>query len=126
MPKNTAITNTSKSTKERKVLRVVQDEEILYIEHDDILFFEAAENRYLTLYTIHKRFKYKGFLKNVQKLDENFHLCHRSYVINANQVKSLNIQGQYALLINNDKVPCSRKGLKSLDDLITRLQIQTV
>lgn len=119
----TALERFALSTANQKVLRIKQEEEILYIPHQDILFFEADENRNIILQTANKRMRFKGALKEMEKIDENFCRCHRSFVVNAEQVASINIREKFVYLYSGDKIDGSRKGIMMLDDILKKVRI---
>jgi len=110
------------STANRKVLRIKQDEEVLYIPHQEVLFFEADENRNIILQTVTKRLRFKGALKEVEKLDEYFCRCHRSFVVNAEQVAGVDLRGKFIRLYSGDEIEGSRKGVHLLDDMLKTIR----
>ena len=104
------------STAERRVLRIEQGDEILYIEYKDILYFKAEENRHIILQTVTRRLTFKGALKDVEKLDENFLRCHRSFVVNTERVIGIN-RRERIINLTNGSCKASQKGLLLLDSM---------
>ena len=80
--------------------------ELLKIQQNEILFFEAYDN-YCNLYTLHKKHLISHTLKSVEeKLPKTTFLkVHRSYIINVSKIDS--IQEGY-IFINKYKVSVSR------------------
>ena len=87
---------------------VIDPSEILWIKSDD---------NYIEVNTIDKRHVIRatiGAFLDEFKLNDLVR-SHRSYVINLNQIASLNSR---SVTINNTEIPVSRKHLKNLRDLL--------
>lgn len=77
------------SNKKLKVLGKYR--QIISIPYDNIIYIEADSN-YVKIYTIDKMYSYKSSLKDILvKLDDHFLQIHKSFVINTNYVKRMNL-----------------------------------
>jgi hypothetical protein len=86
------------------------------LSFDNINTIKAADN-YVEIYYKHKDDYHKRLLRNTLKNIEiqlesypNFVRCHRTYIVNLNNVNKLvkNYKGNILKLINNEEIPVSR------------------
>lgn len=100
----------------KKLFQINIEENSFFIEYDDILFFETDVNeRKIILYTKNRRVKFYGTLKEIAKLDECLCRCHKSFVVNKNNIAEVNKDEYKIRMINGDVCEVSRRGLKALE-----------
>lgn len=74
----------------------------------DDLYYIRSDDHYLELITNSKKETIRGSLKQFEdQLPSNFLRCHKSYIVNANYIKSKN--AKEIIMKNNDAIPISRK-----------------
>ncbi len=96
-----------------KNYHLVYNEEIVFLEADHVYVNIHLEND--------KKLVIRNSLKEIkQLLDDNIMIqCHRSFIINKNQIKSKN--QDYITLINDKKIPISRSKRKLLNSVVTSI-----
>ncbi len=81
-----------------------------YIDPDDILYIKAERNY---CFIIFKKRPPQIVIKNLKgilsMLNKDFLRVHKSYAVNLNYMKIIDIKKSYILMINSDKVPISRR-----------------
>ena len=87
------------------------------IPYDEILFFEVSNNSHkIILYAINCQIEFNGKMKELQKeLDQRFVRCHRSYLINRDNIKEINEEESIVIMKNGITCPMSvrlGKGLR--------------
>lgn len=89
------------------------------VNYDQILFFETSGNIHkIILHTQNKVIEFNGQLKDVEKqLDDRFYRCHRSYIINKDNIAEVDFNNLLVYMKNGETCPVSvrlKKGLKKL------------
>jgi hypothetical protein len=75
--------------------------------HLDDLYYIHADDHYLELITKTKKETTRGSLKELEdQLPSNFFRCHKSYIVNANFIKTNTTKG--IVMQNNDSIPTSK------------------
>lgn len=77
---------------------------------DDILYFQADDDQSIT-HTSNQKYYSFITLKALQELlaDHSFMPVHRSYVVNLQQVTSVDVENQWLVLKNGEEIPYSRR-----------------
>jgi len=106
-------------TKDKRLFKVPSDSKVVFVDHKDIVFFETDTfNRMVVLYTLDKRMKFYGTLKDIEKEDEKFVRCHKSFVINLDHIENLDHRNKQVVMSTGDKCEVSRKGMEVLSKKI--------
>lgn len=86
------------------------------IAYNDIVYFETSPNPHkVLLHTINSVMEFQGKLKDIlAMLDERFALCHRSFLINKNHIKEIDLKDRTVIMSNNDICVVSAKMMKTL------------
>lgn len=89
------------------------------VNYDQILFFETSGNIHkIILHTQNRVIEFNGQLKDVEKqLDDRFYRCHRSYIINKDNIAEVDFNNLLVYMKNGETCPVSvrlKKGLKKL------------
>ena len=85
---------TSKADKNKFVFRIA-DNRIIALDYDKILFFETvkAAPRKIGVYSTDSRYEFYAKLDDIEKsLDGRFVRSHRSYIVNTENIKSLDMK----------------------------------
>lgn len=89
------------------------------VDYNEILFFETSDNIHKILLHAKKRvIEFSGHLKEIeQQLDYRFYRCHRSYIINKDNIAEVDFENLTVRMKNGETCPVSvrlKKGLRKL------------
>jgi len=103
---------------EREYWQIKTSGGIQKILMDDIIFFEAGHTSHkLILHTTRNRFEFRGSLKDIAESSSNFYHCHRAYVVNVKNVRSvtrLSTSVGEAEMTNGTTVPVNKHSIVPL------------
>jgi DNA-binding LytR/AlgR family response regulator len=92
--------------------------EKIFLKSDEILYFESL-GRKMKVVTFDEAYEYYDKITALQELDPvRFVLCHRSYIVNLKNVKSIKMK--MAVLKNGVMIPISPKRNQKVYDAFTR------
>ena len=96
--------------------RTKVDGMIITENYDQILSFEIATKRQskVVMYTKTRRVEINATLSEIEKLSDKFVRCHRSCLVNIDNVKSIDTVGKMVYLTNGDMWEASTTGIKNL------------
>lgn len=99
-----------------KIFTVRTGDKEYCIPYDDIIYFETSPNAHkLLLHTKNSAIEFQGKFKDITpSLDERFVLCHRSFLINRNNISEINIKDRTVTMSNHDICIVSAKLMKSI------------
>lgn len=100
-----------------KIFTISLGDKKLHIEFDDILFFETSTNVHkVILHAKNRIIEFTAQLKEIQtQLDNRFYRCHRSYIVNKNNIKEIDFTSCIIHMINGEDCLLSvrmKKGLR--------------
>jgi two-component system, LytTR family, response regulator len=105
-----AVLKANLSAQEDKKIVIPNRDSINYISPKDILYVKG-EGAYATFYMQNnERFMLSRNLKYVEEMISGFSFlkrCHKSYIVNTNNITSLSKQDGLVTLSNNEKIPVS-------------------
>jgi len=83
----------------------------LNIPYDKIVYFESSVNQRnkLVLHTIDSMVSFRGHISDIAKLGLPFCICHQSYVVNVNNIKSVDSVSRSLEMINGSIVAVSKR-----------------
>ena len=86
------------------------------IPYEDILFFETATTpHYVLLHTTQDSIQFRDTLKKIiTQLDERFFCCHRSFIVNLDQISLIDHTEGIIYFKNNTSCHCNKKVVSSL------------
>ena len=107
--------SSSNNNAEANFLVKMSDKEYC-IPYNDILYLETSQNPHkVLLHTVSSIMEFQGKLKEIlDVLDERFTLCHRSFLINKNHIKEIDLKNRTVTMSNNDICVVSAKMMKTL------------
>lgn len=92
------------------------------IKIDDILYFKAAETAHkIILVTKNGEFEFFSSLNKVETNEDFYFRCHRSYVVNLNNLSEVNWNTKTIIMNNGDECPISFRKTKALREKIAEL-----
>ncbi len=111
---------TSMNNSLNKTFTILQHDKRIAIDYNDIIFFETSSNIHKIILHAKKRIiEFTGQLKDIEKqLDNRFYRCHRSYLINKDNISEVNFKELLVHMNNGEICPVSvrlKKGLKHFD-----------
>lgn len=98
---------------------IKQGERLIAVEYSDIIFFETSANIHkLILHGRNQILEFSGQLKAIEsQLDHRFYKCHRSFLVNRDNIENVDFDTLTIYMNNGDKCPISiraKRGLKKL------------
>lgn len=110
---------TSLNNNVTKTYVINQADKCITVDYDEILFFETSTNIHKIILHAKKRIiEFNGQLKDIEKqLDYRFYRCHRSYIINKDNIAEVDFNNLIAHMNNGETCPVSvrlKKGLKKI------------
>lgn len=110
---------TSISNNINKTFIIYQGDKCITVDYSEILFFETSTNIHKILLHAQKRvIEFNGQLKDIeQQLDYRFYRCHRSYIINKDNIAEVDFDNLTVHMRNGEICPVSvrlKKGLRKL------------
>ena len=98
------------------------NEKVFTVDYDDILFFETSPNVHkIILHCKDRQMEFLGKIKEIEKeVDGRFYRCHRSFLVNKDNIREIDFQNREIYMANGDKCLLSSrmmKGLKEPDSL---------
>lgn len=97
------------------------NEKVFTVDYDEILFFETSMNVHkIILHCKNRQMEFLGKIKDIeQEVDERFYRCHRSFLVNKDNIREIDFQNRVIYMVNGDECLISSrmmKGLKYLKD----------
>ena len=86
------------------------------IPFDQIVCFQTAGDAHkITVHAMNKTSEFSGSLKNIEKsLDKRFYRCHRSFLVNKDNIREIDFQNQVIYMVNGDECLISSRMMKGL------------
>ncbi|GFP74622.1 LytR/AlgR family response regulator transcription factor [Clostridium fungisolvens] len=99
-----------------ELFSVKLNERLINLELDKILFFETSKTvRKVIVHATDRQIEFNGKISDIEeKLDSRFYRCHKSYIINKNNIKELDIKNRIAYMINGEECIISSRCAKGL------------
>ncbi|MDP4145190.1 MAG: LytTR family DNA-binding domain-containing protein [Bacillota bacterium] len=106
----------AKTTNLQKNFSMKVDDKVINIEYKKILFFETSSTIHkVVVHALDRQVEFYAKMKDVEeKLDDRFFRCHRSYLVNKDNIKEIDINNRVAYMINGEKCLISTRLLKGL------------
>ena len=106
----------SKVTDLQKNLTLKLEDKIISIEFDNILFFETSQTIHkIILHAKDRNIEFYSKMKDIEeKLDNRFYRCHRSYLINKDNIKEIKENERIVYMTNDEECLISTRLLKGL------------
>ena len=106
----------AKTTELQKNFTLRIQDKIISVEYDEILFFETSPTIHkIILHGVERNVEFYGNMKDIEeKLDNRFCRCHRSYLINKNNIKEIDKSERMIYMKNGEACLASTRLIKSL------------
>jgi two-component system response regulator AgrA len=104
------------SEPQKDIFKVEFNDEIKFLPVKDIQYFSTASGtpHKLEVHLTHAQMQFYEKIKDVEKQHADFVRCHKSYVINSQNIRSINKRAREVTLNNGEIIPVSIRGLKKL------------
>lgn len=89
---------------------------MITVDYDEILFFETSANIHkVILHAKNRVVEFNGKMKEVEEqLDERFYRCHRSFIVNRDNIKEVDMLERVIYMINGESCLVSSRMMKGL------------
>lgn len=113
----------SNSTKIQKVITIKVDDRLISLDMDEILFFETSEKIHkITVHCSDRQIEFYSKMKEVEELvDDRFYRCHRSYLVNKNRIKEIDLSNRIINMENGQICFISKRLMRGLkkDEIVS-------
>lgn len=92
------------------------NEKVITVDYDEILFFETSTNVHkIILHCKNRQMEFWGKIKDIEKkVDERFYRCHRSFLVNKDNIREIDFQNRVIYMVNRDECLISTRMMKGL------------
>lgn len=106
----------SKATELQKNFTIKVEDKIISIEYNKILFFETSNVIHkVILHAIDRQIEFYSKMKEIEeKLDSRFYRCHRSFLVNKDNIKEIDKNNRVIHMINGQECLVATRLLKGL------------
>jgi len=104
------------TNKTHKVYTIETGGRKISIDYDDIFFFETSGNIHkVILHAKDHQIEFPGTMKElISTLDDNFVRCHRSFIVNKNNIKEADVKKRIIYFDNGETCLMSTRRMKEL------------
>ncbi len=108
--------HTLQTNKTHKVYTLEVSGRKISVDYDDILFFETSSNIHkVILHAKDRQIEFPGTLKELTGiLDDNFVRCHRTFLVNKNNIKEADTKNRTIHFANGETCLMSTRMMKKL------------
>lgn len=94
------------------------NEKVFTVDYDEILFFETSPNVHkIILHCKNRQMEFLGKIKEIEKeVDERFYRCHRSFLVNKDNIREIDFQKRVIYMVNGDECLISVRMMKGLKE----------
>lgn len=106
----------SKTTELQKNFTIKLEDKIISIEYNKILFFETSNVIHkVILHATDRQIEFYSKMKEIEeKLDNRFYRCHRSFLVNKNNIKEIDTNNRIVHMVNGQECLVATRLLKGL------------
>lgn len=106
----------SKATELQKNFTIKVEDKIISIEYNKILFFETSNVIHkVVLHAIDRQIEFYSKMKEIEeKLDSRFYRCHRSFLVNKDNIKEIDKNNRVIHMVNGQECLVATRLLKGL------------
>ncbi len=107
---------TLQTNKTHKVYTIEAGGRKISVDYDDIIFFETSSNIHkVILHAKDRQIEFSSALKDLTcALDDNFVRCHRSFLVNKNNIKEVDLKNRIIYFTNGETCLMSTRMMKGL------------
>lgn len=107
---------TLQTNKTHKVYTIEIGDRRISVDYNDILFFETSSNIHkVILHAKDRQIEFSSTIKELEKiLDDTFVRCHRSFLVNKNNIQEIDTKNRIIYFINGETCLMSTRMMKSI------------
>lgn len=107
---------TLQTNKTHKVFRIEAGGRKISVDYDDIFFFETSGNIHkIILHAKDRQIEFSGTMKELTStLEDGFVRCHRSFLVNKNNIKEVDVKNRIIYFNNGETCLMSTRMMKEL------------
>jgi two-component system response regulator AgrA len=100
----------------QKTLNIKCGDKKIAIDYNEILFIETSLNIHkVVLHAKCRQIEFYAKIKELEmQLDERFYRCHRSYIVNKNNIKEIDLANRIIIMVNDESCFVSTRMMKEL------------
>ncbi|WP_037284594.1 LytR/AlgR family response regulator transcription factor [Saccharibacillus sacchari] len=99
---------------QQKRFKVKVGEKTRSIDHRDIMFFESSPVPHkIVLHMDNSQLEFYGSIKELEEVGESFYRCHKSFVVNRDNIKSIDRAKREIEMVNEEVCLVSIRALKA-------------
>lgn len=93
------------------------------VPFNNILFFETSPTIHkVILHTKEERMEFYASISEVERADDRLFRCHRSFIVNPENIVRINKEDKMVMFENNNECPISRTKYKALLEKVKSLK----
>lgn len=106
----------SNNNRVQDVFTVKANDRKYSVEYDEIMFFETSTNVHkIILHCKNRVMEFYGKIKELEsELDDRFYRCHRSFLVNKNNIREIDYEEKVIHMINGEECYMSSRLMKGL------------
>lgn len=100
---------------EKKIFKIKTGSSIRGIDHADIMFFESGVTPHkVILHTRNSQIEFYHTINDLEQIGEDFYRCHKSFVVNKNNIKSIDKSEKTIEMDNGEICLVSSRSMRGL------------
>ncbi|WP_277750313.1 LytR/AlgR family response regulator transcription factor [Halobacillus litoralis] len=104
------------STESSQRFQIKSGDKVISEEYKEILFFETSSKLHkIIMHTDSRQVEFYGKLKEVESLDDRFYRCHNSFVVNKDNIQSIDKKSREITMVNGESCFASSRYMKGLN-----------
>ncbi len=106
----------SKTTEMQKKFTLKTEDKVINIEYNKILFFETSNIIHkIIIHAVDRQIEFYSKMKDIEKrLDNRFYRCHRSFLVNKENIKEIDTNNRIIYMINDEECLVATRLLNGL------------
>lgn len=106
----------AKSNELQKIFTIKSDDKIVNIEYRKILFFETSPTIHkVIVHAVDRQIEFYAKMKEIEgKLDDRFYRCHKSFIVNKDNIKEIDVNNRCIYMTNGEQCLISIRLMKGL------------
>ncbi len=106
----------SKTTEMQKKFTFKAEDKVINIEYNKILFFETSNIIHkIIIHAVDRQIEFYSKMKDIEKkLDNRFYRCHRSFLVNKDNIKEIDTNNRIIYMINDEECLAATRLLNGL------------
>jgi len=107
---------TLQTNRTHKVYTIEIGDRKINVDYEDILFFETSSNIHkVVLHAKERQIEFSGAMKELEsELGDSFVRCHRSFLVNRNNIKEIDTKNRIIYFINGETCLMSTRMMKEI------------